>query len=199
MRAIADALVATFERRTRLMNREWATLTATVTLTVVAGVVHFTVGDTAGAYASALPLMLVAPLVAMGCDSLRGRLSASVVGIVQSAFGNVAEFALTLLALRANLPEVVRIAIVGSILGNALLLGGLAGLHADDPRARAQPHEPALRPPPVLGHRDARGRRGRADRDPELRDDVASSAGRRARTSRSRPASACSRSACSSS
>jgi Ca2+:H+ antiporter len=110
------------------MNREWATLTATVTLTVIAGVVHFTVGDAAGAYASALPLILVAPLIAMGCDSLRGRLSASVLGIVQSAFGNIAEFALTLLALRANLPEVVRIAIAGSILGNALALGGLAGL-----------------------------------------------------------------------
>ena len=41
------------------------------------------------------------------------------VGIVQSAFGNIAEFALTILALRANLPEVVRIAIAGSILGNA--------------------------------------------------------------------------------
>ena len=49
-------------------------------------------------------------------------------GIVQSAFGNIAEFALTLLALRANLPEVVRIAIAGSILGNALLLGGITGL-----------------------------------------------------------------------
>jgi Ca2+:H+ antiporter len=32
------------------------------------------------------------------------------------------------LALRANLPEVVKIAIVGSLLGNAVLLGGIAGL-----------------------------------------------------------------------
>jgi Ca2+:H+ antiporter len=77
---------------------------------------------------SALPLVLVAPIIAIGCDSLRGRLSASMLGIVQSAFGNIAEFALTLLALRANLPEVVRVAIAGSILGNALLLGGIAGL-----------------------------------------------------------------------
>jgi Ca2+:H+ antiporter len=51
-----------------------------------------------------------------------------VVGIVQSAFGNAAELAITVLALRANLPEVVKIAIVGSLLGNAVLLGGLAGL-----------------------------------------------------------------------
>jgi Ca2+:H+ antiporter len=110
------------------MQRERATLAATLILTAAAGVVHFTFGDAAGAYASALPLVLVAPLIAMGCDSLRGRLSASVLGIVQSAFGNVAEFALTLLALRANLPDVVRVAIAGSILGNALLLGGIAGL-----------------------------------------------------------------------
>ena len=75
-----------------------------------------------------LPLLLVAPLVAQGTDALRGRLSTSVVGIVQSGFGNIAEFAITILALRANLPEVVKIAIVGSLLGNAVLLGGLAGL-----------------------------------------------------------------------
>jgi Ca2+:H+ antiporter len=110
------------------MQRERATLVATLTLTAAAGVVHYTLGKAAGAYASALPLVLVAPLISIGCDSLRGRLSASVLGIVQSAFGNIAEFALTLLALRANLPGVVRVAIAGSILGNALLLGGIAGL-----------------------------------------------------------------------
>jgi Ca2+:H+ antiporter len=110
-------------------------LAATLLLTAAAGIVHYTIGDAAGAYASALPLVLVAPLIAIGCDSLRGRLSASMLGIVQSAFGNIAEFALTLLALRANLPEVVRIAIAGSILGNALLLGGITGLM---PTARAR-------------------------------------------------------------
>jgi Ca2+:H+ antiporter len=91
-------------------------------------VLHSASGDTAGTIAAAFPLLLVAPLVAQGTDSLRGRLSASVVGIVQSGFGNIAEFAITILALRANLPEVVKIAIVGSLLGNAVLLGGLAGL-----------------------------------------------------------------------
>ena len=75
-----------------------------------------------------MPLLLVAPIVAQGTDALRGRLSPSVVGIVQSGFGNVAELAITLLALRANLPEVVKLAIVGSLLGNAILLGGFAGL-----------------------------------------------------------------------
>jgi Ca2+:H+ antiporter len=110
------------------MQRARVLLAAMLILTAVAGVTHYTLGNAAGAYASAVPLVLVAPIIAIGCDSLRGRLSASMLGIVQSAFGNVAEFALTLLALRANLPQVVRIAIAGSILGNAFLLGGIAGL-----------------------------------------------------------------------
>lgn len=110
------------------MQRARLMLAATLLLTVVAGITHYTAGDAGGAYASAIPLVLVAPLIAIGCDSLRGRLSASLLGIVQSAFGNIAEFALTLLALRANLPDVVRIAIAGSILGNAFLLGGISGL-----------------------------------------------------------------------
>jgi len=108
--------------------RRHAILIAGVVLTAVAGVLHTVSGDKAGTIAASLPLLLVAPLVAQGTDALRGRLSTSVVGIVQSGFGNIAEFAITILALRANLPEVVKIAIVGSLLGNAVLLGGLAGL-----------------------------------------------------------------------
>jgi Ca2+:H+ antiporter len=108
--------------------RRHAIVIAGLVLTAVAGVLHTVSGDTAGTIAASLPLLLVAPLVAQGTDALRGRLSTSVVGIVQSGFGNIAEFAITILALRANLPEVVKIAIVGSLLGNAVLLGGLAGL-----------------------------------------------------------------------
>lgn len=110
------------------MIRRHAILIAGIALTAVAGILHTTVSDKAGTIAASIPLLLVAPLVAKGTDALRGRLSTSVVGIVQSGFGNVAEFAITILALRANLPEVVKIAIVGSLLGNAVLLGGLAGL-----------------------------------------------------------------------
>ncbi|HMG99737.1 MAG TPA: hypothetical protein VK546_12495, partial [Gaiellales bacterium] len=110
------------------MIRRHAILIAGVVLTAVAGMLHTVSGNTAGTIAASLPLLLVAPLVAQGTDALRGRLSTSVVGIVQSGFGNIAEFAITILALRANLPEVVKIAIVGSLLGNAVLLGGLAGL-----------------------------------------------------------------------
>jgi len=97
-------------------------------LTLLAGIVHYAFGDTAGTFASAPPLILVAPMVAFGTDGLRGRMSTSALGIVQSAFGNVAELAITIVALAQNLPDVVRIAIAGSLFGNAILLGGLAGL-----------------------------------------------------------------------
>jgi Ca2+:H+ antiporter len=110
------------------MIRRHAILILGLALTALAGVLHTAVSDTAGTIAAAFPLLLVAPLVAKGTDALRGRLSTSVVGIVQSGFGNVAELAITVLALRANLPDVVKLAIVGSLLGNAVLLGGIAGL-----------------------------------------------------------------------
>jgi Ca2+:H+ antiporter len=110
------------------MRSPYVLLVATIALTVVAGIFHVFVSDTAGTIASAIPLLLVAPLIAVGTDNLAGRLSPSVVGIVQSAFGNVAELALTIVALSSDLPDVVRIAIAGSILGNAILLGGIAAL-----------------------------------------------------------------------
>jgi Ca2+:H+ antiporter len=110
------------------MIRRHAILLAGIAMTAVAGILHYSVSATAGTIAASAPLLAVAPLVAQGTDALRGRLSTSVVGIVQSAFGNAAELAITVLALRANLPEVVKIAIVGSLLGNAVLLGGFAGL-----------------------------------------------------------------------
>jgi Ca2+:H+ antiporter len=110
------------------MRSPYTLLGATVALTILAGILHTAVSDTAGTFASAIPLLLVAPLIATGTDNLAGRLSPSVVGIVQSAFGNVAELALTVVALSSDLPDVVRVAIAGSILGNAILLGGIAAL-----------------------------------------------------------------------
>ena len=110
------------------MIRRHAILIAGVVLTVVAGVLHTVAGDTAGTIAAAFPLLLVAPLVAQGTDALRGRLSTSVVGIVQSGFGNIAEFAITILALRRTCPRSSRSRSSGSLLGNAVLLGGIAGL-----------------------------------------------------------------------
>ncbi len=108
--------------------RHWTLLAVGIALTAAAFVVEHAIGATAGTIAASVPLLLVAPIVARGTDALQGRFSPSVVGILQSAFGNVAELAITILALRANLPDVVKYAIVGSLLGNAVLLGGICGV-----------------------------------------------------------------------
>ena len=108
--------------------RHWRLLAIGIALTAAAFVVEHAIGATAGTLAASVPLLLVAPIVARGTDALQGRFSPSVVGILQSAFGNVAELAITILALRANLPDVVKYAIVGSLLGNAVLLGGICGV-----------------------------------------------------------------------
>jgi len=115
------------------MIRRHVILIAGLALTALAGVFHYGVSDTAGTIAASGALLLVAPLVAQGTDALRGRLSPSVVGIVQSGFGNIAELAITVLALRANLPDVVKLAIVGSLLG--IVSPFLLRRHATRPRS----------------------------------------------------------------
>lgn len=110
-----------------MIRKHWLFLAA-IALTVAAAFFHYSVSDAAGTFAASLPLLLVAPLVAHGTDALQGRLPTSIVGIVQSGFGNVAELAIVLFALADNRPDLALLAIVGSILGNAILLGGITGL-----------------------------------------------------------------------
>jgi Ca2+:H+ antiporter len=75
---------------------------------------------------SAIALALLASLVGRAVEALGDQLSAGATGIVQSALGNLPELFVSLFALRAGLYDVVRAAIVGSILANTLLVLGLA-------------------------------------------------------------------------
>src|SRR4051794_20826063 len=75
---------------------------------------------------SALALAALASLVGTAVDALGDRLGAGATGVVQSALGNLPELFVCIFALRAGLDEVVRAAIVGSILSNVLLVLGLA-------------------------------------------------------------------------
>ena len=75
---------------------------------------------------SALALAALASLVGVAVDALGDRLGAGATGVVQSALGNLPELFVCIFALRAGLDEVVRAAIVGSILSNVLLVLGLA-------------------------------------------------------------------------
>jgi Ca2+:H+ antiporter len=75
---------------------------------------------------SAVGLAGLAALVGEGTEQLGHRLGPSATGVLQSALGNLPELFIGIFALRAGLVEVVRSALVGSILANTLLVLGLA-------------------------------------------------------------------------
>src|SRR3954453_6810869 len=75
---------------------------------------------------SAVALALLASLVGHAVDALGDRLGAGATGVLQSALGNLPELFVCIFALRAGLYDVVRAALVGSVLANVLLVLGLA-------------------------------------------------------------------------
>jgi Ca2+:H+ antiporter len=68
----------------------------------------------------------LAALVGRAVDRLGDRLGSGLTGVVQAAFGNFPELFFSIFALRAGLVAVVQATIVGSMLGNLLLVLGLA-------------------------------------------------------------------------
>jgi len=75
---------------------------------------------------SAVAIALLAALVGRAVDQLAERLGAGAVGVLQSALGNLPELFICVFALRSGLINVVTSAIIGSILGNLLLVLGLS-------------------------------------------------------------------------
>lgn len=70
----------------------------------------------------------LAVLVGRCVDQLAEWFGPNVTGVLHSALGNLPELFIGIFALRAGLTSVVQAAIIGSILGNALLVLGLAFL-----------------------------------------------------------------------
>lgn len=75
---------------------------------------------------SGLALAVLASLVGRSVDQVADRLGAGATGVLQSALGNLPELFVAIFALRSGLIRVVQAAIVGSILGNLLLVLGAA-------------------------------------------------------------------------
>jgi Ca2+:H+ antiporter len=76
--------------------------------------------------ASAIGLAGLAATVGEATEHLAHRLGPKATGVLQSALGNLPEFFIGIFALRAGLLDVVRAALVGSVLANTLLVLGLA-------------------------------------------------------------------------
>jgi Ca2+:H+ antiporter len=98
-------------------------------LTVLAGVTRYVEINSVLAFVVAgLTIAALATLVGRSVDQLGERLGAGATGVLQSALGNLPELFVCIFALRAGLVEVVQAAVIGSILGNVLLVLGLAFL-----------------------------------------------------------------------
>jgi Ca2+:H+ antiporter len=110
-----------------LTSRDLRLVGGCALLTAVAGALFYAhAGEVATFVVAAVALAALATLVGHSVDALGDQLGAGALGVVQSALGNLPELFVTLFALHAGLYDVVRAAIVGSILANVLLVLGLA-------------------------------------------------------------------------
>src|ERR671926_296747 len=95
--------------------------------TIAAGVLHYAHVNAVLAFlVTAAALALLAMIVGDATEQLGSRLGPGATGILQSALGNLPELFVAIFALRAGLDKVVQAALIGSILGNSVLVFGLA-------------------------------------------------------------------------
>ncbi|MCV7365425.1 calcium/proton exchanger [Mycolicibacterium neworleansense] len=96
---------------------------------VVAGLSHYGGWPhLVGFVVSALAVTVLASVVGLAVDQLGDRFGPGATGVLQSALGNLPELFICIFALKAGLVDVVRAALIGSILANLLLVLGLAFL-----------------------------------------------------------------------
>jgi Ca2+:H+ antiporter len=110
----------------RMLSRSDIGLMAGIAVLTVAAVLTKGGGKILPFAVSAVAVALIAALVGRAVDHLADRLGAGAVGVLQSALGNLPELFICVFALRSGLTEVVTSALIGSILGNLLLVLGLA-------------------------------------------------------------------------
>jgi Ca2+:H+ antiporter len=94
---------------------------------LLAGIAEYGAWNSVVAFVvSAAAVCLLASLVGRSVEQLGDRFGPGATGVLQSALGNLPELFICIFALRAGLVDVVRAALVGSILANLLLVLGLA-------------------------------------------------------------------------
>jgi Ca2+:H+ antiporter len=112
-----------------LSRGELIVVAAAVGLSIVAGAAAAaSPGSTATFVAAGLALAAQAALVGQSIEQVGKRVGPGATGLLQSALGNLPELFVGIFALQAGLIDVVRAALIGSILANTLLVLGLAFL-----------------------------------------------------------------------
>lgn len=115
--------------RTALIRSDKLLIFGGLAICVVAGLSHYGGWPhLVGFVVSALAVTVLASVVGLAVDQLGDRFGPGATGVLQSALGNLPELFICIFALKAGLVDVVRAALIGSILANLLLVLGLAFL-----------------------------------------------------------------------
>lgn len=125
-------------------KKEKIVIALAIAITFLAGLLHYKEINAVLTFSiTAIALALLAMIVGDATEQLGSRLGPGATGILQSALGNLPELFVCIFALRAGLSNVVQAALVGSILGNSLLVFGFAlfigGLKNGTQRFKSEP------------------------------------------------------------
>ena len=108
-------------------KKERLTIIGAFAVAAVAGLLYYShVNAVLSFIVIAAALAMLAMVVGDATEQLGRRMGPGATGILQSALGNLPELFVCIFALRAGLDKVVQAALIGSILGNSLLVFGLA-------------------------------------------------------------------------
>jgi Ca2+:H+ antiporter len=108
-------------------NKEKLVILLCVIATATAGILHYAGANAVLAFVvTAAALALLAMIVGDATEQLGSRLGPGATGVLQAALGNLPELFVSIFALRAGLANLVQAALIGSILGNSLLVFGIA-------------------------------------------------------------------------
>jgi len=110
-----------------MQRKEKVVIALCAVAAIIAGILHYAEANAVLTFiVSGIALALLAMIVGDATEQLGSRLGPGATGILQSGLGNLPELFVAIFALRAGLDHVVQAALVGSILGNSLLVFGLA-------------------------------------------------------------------------
>lgn len=110
-----------------MQKKEKIIIALCAAVTILAGILHYAHANAVLAFGvTAAALALLAVIVGDATEQLGSRLGPGATGVLQSGLGNLPELFVCIFALRAGLDHVVQAALIGSILGNSVLVLGLA-------------------------------------------------------------------------
>lgn len=110
-----------------MQKKEKLIILAGLLFTVISGALHYSHANAVLTFiVVAASLAVVAMVVGHATEQLGSKLGPGATGILQSGLGNLPELFVCIFALKAGLDHVVKAALIGSILGNSLLVFGLA-------------------------------------------------------------------------